>query len=37
MMINIRDLTKLYKERVVVNQLNLQIHQGELFALNLTE
>ncbi len=33
MMINIRDLTKLYKERVVVNQLNLQIHQGELFAL----
>lgn len=33
MMINIRDLTKLYKERVVVNHLNLQIHQGELFAL----
>ncbi|MED4551645.1 ABC transporter A family member [Lysinibacillus capsici] len=32
-MINIRDLTKLYKERIVVNQLNLQIHQGELFAL----
>ncbi|MGR7910665.1 ABC transporter ATP-binding protein [Lysinibacillus capsici] len=32
-MINIRDLTKLFKERIVVNQLNLQIHQGELFAL----
>ena len=31
--INIKGLTKRYKERVVVNQLNLQIHQGELFAL----
>lgn len=32
-MIETKDLTKKYKEKVAVNSLNLTINEGELFAL----
>ena len=31
--IETRNLTKKYKDKVAVNKINLQIKQGELFAL----